>query len=58
MPVFITLLRQVFGEAVIGKAGLVVISLLVALTTFGGGHSNVFTAARYIYIGIQLPRLV
>lgn len=37
---------QVFGEAVIGKAGLVIFSLLVALATFGTAHSSQFTAAR------------
>lgn len=38
---------QVFGEAVIGRAGLVIISLLVSMATFGGAHLNLFTAARY-----------
>ena len=37
---------QVFGEAVIGKAGLVIFSLLVALATFGTAHSSQFTATR------------
>ena len=37
---------QVFGKAVIGKAGLIIFSLLVALATFGTAHSSQFTAAR------------
>ena len=35
----------------LGKAGIVIISLLVALATFGAVHSSLFTAARSVYVG-------
>ena len=38
---------QPFGKAVMGKAGLVVIPLLVALATFGTNLSDVYASSRY-----------
>ena len=38
---------QPFGQVVLGKAGLVVIPLLVALTTLGAANGNIFAGSRY-----------
>ena len=51
----------IFGNAVIGKAGLVLVPLLVALATFGSAHSNIFTASREIFVAARdgmLPEIL
>ena len=58
---FLLLLLQTFGYAVLGKAGLVIIPLMVAASTFGSatfgfyaGPRTVFSAAR----GGNLPEVL
>ena len=38
---------QPFGQVVLGKAGLIVIPLLVALTTLGAANGSIFGGTRY-----------
>ena len=40
---------QPFGEVTMGKAGLVVIPILVALSTFGAANGSVYTSSRLIF---------
>lgn len=37
---------QTFGEAVLGKAGLVIIPLLVAVSTLGAANEMLYGASR------------
>ena len=40
---------QPFGEATLGKVGLIVIPILVAFSTFGAANGGTFTSSRSIY---------
>ena len=40
---------QVFGYKALGRAGLVVIPLMVAVSTFGASLANVFGGSRVIF---------
>ena len=40
---------QPFGEAVMGKAGLVIISLFVVISTFGAYIASFYVSTRYVH---------
>ena len=40
---------QTFGEATLGKAGLVVIPILVAVSTFGTANLSIYASSRLIF---------
>ena len=40
---------QPFGEATLGKAGLIVIPILVAFSTFGAANGGTYASSRSVY---------
>ena len=48
---------QPFGEATLGKTGLVVIPVLVAFSTFGAANGTIFTSSRATF-GAAKDRLL
>ena len=48
---------QPFGEATLGKAGLVVIPIIVACSTFGSANGGIYTSSRSMF-GAAKDRLL
>ena len=48
---------QPFGDATLGKAGLVLIPIFVAFSTFGAANGSVYTSSRLIF-GAARDRLL
>lgn len=44
---------QPFGKVTIGTAGLVLVPLFVAVSTFGSSNGSIFTASRLIFVGAR-----
>ena len=40
---------QPFGDATLGKAGLIIIPIFVAFSTFGAANGSVYTSSRLIF---------
>ena len=48
---------QPFGDATLGKAGLVIIPIFVAFSTFGAANGSIYTSSRQIF-GAARDRLL
>ncbi len=48
-PLYHSPFSQTFGEVALGRAGLVVVPFMVALSTFGASLSSVYTGSRLMF---------